>query len=411
MATITAAAVTDPHSVGLYSWAVLALTFYQSVSDLPIRQIAVGLIGVDGGERFLRRYAIYSGGLGLCFMSFAVTSVSILSSRGLAINQLLELLPLTLVPVAQAIATRPTAVLQHDGSWGRVSFCRTSAALAAVAIGVPTVLAFHSIIGACVAVMVAELLNSILIRRASRALRYSDYSHHRSSTSSSNIANSSNIADYWHMAVYSVLGWLQAQSGRVLLGAWAGTSTLGSYSLGYSVGRSAGDAIAASQANILRVDLTRQRAKVDLEIRAIVAANLRAGLALSVISASGAVIFSYFVLHPILGAEWDSALSMVPILALTAVPMAIASSSAPVHVHRGNARIAFIAPAVCLLFAPAIAVAAISSLVLAAWTVLLRECVLASLQAIFMGKATPWREVAYAAAVIVTGALAIATLR
>ena len=98
---------------------------------------------------------------------------------------------------------------------------------------------------------------------------------------------------------------------------------------------------------------------------------------------------------------------MAPILALSAIPLAVAASSAPVHIHRGKARIAYIAPAICLIFAPLIALAAMKSLLIAAWLVLLRECVLALLQSLLMGRLAPWREIGFVMLTVAAGSLAV----
>ena len=402
---ITAAAVTDPHAVGLYSWAVLALTFYQSLTDQPIRHIAVAHVATSDGEHFLRRYALLAGSSGVVFMTAAAWVIASFSEGRSAPTRFLDLAPLILVPPAQSMAVRATARLQRSGLWGEVSLWRTIGSLAGVAIGVPAVLISRSVVGASTAVVTSEVLYAVLVCASSRG--------RRRTVGTSAVPGDIFVgtwATYGHMVVYSVLGWLQGQSERVLLGAWAGTSALGSYSLGSSIGRSAGDALAASQANVLRVELSRSDSGADHEIQKTLARNLRAGVLLAGASAVAAIGLSTSVLSPFLGPDWHAALRMVPILALTAIPMAVAASSAPVHVQRGNARIAFLAPAICLVFAPLVAVAAMSSLTMAAWTVLLRECALATIQSLLMGRATPWREVIFAAAGVAIGSIAVVTL-
>lgn len=315
------------------------------------------------------------------------------------------LLPLMLVPPAQALAVRPTAELQLLGLWGSVSIWRTVGSLVGVGVGVPIVLLTHSVLGACLAIAAAEVLNTALVYSFAKRHRYK-----LAVMAQRNPRPTDSWSTYRHMALYSALGWLQAQSGRVFLGAWAGTSALGSYSLGSSIGRSAGDAIAQSQANVLRVDLSRSAAVQDSAIREILRRNIRASMFLGAVSALAAVVISDLVFVRILGPEWYAALQMVPILAITAIPIAIAASSAPVHIHRGNSRIAWVAPAVCLLTAPLVALAAVSSLTLAAWVVLLRECLLAGLQAVFMGPATPWREIGFAAVAVAVSSCGVLAL-
>jgi O-antigen/teichoic acid export membrane protein len=404
LATVSAAAVTDPHSLGLYSWAILALSLYGAITDLPVRHIAVAHVGSSVGETFLRRYALVSGSIGLLSMTAACWMVANLFGHDDSVTRsFLSLVPLALVPPAQAFSTQPTAVLQRDGLWAEVSGCRTIASIFGAGIGVPLVFVTHSIVGASLAIMTSEVAYTALV-----------WFFARRKANAQNVGTTTDRIGYWstwaHMSVYSVLGWLQSQSERGFLGLWAGTSALGTYSLGTAIGRSAGDAIAASQASILRVDLSTKAAYSDLEIRTVVGRNLRTVTPIAAVSAVVVIAVTKFVLAPLLGLEWASALAMVPILALTGIPLAVAASSAPVHIQRGRANVAYLAPALCLLFAPFVGIAATNSLTLAAWVVLARECVLALTQSVVMGKATPWREVAVAALTVSLGALAVTAL-
>lgn len=404
LATVSAAAVTDPHSLGLYSWAILALSFYGALTDAPFRHIAVAYVGSSVGETFLRRYTLVAGAAGIVIMTAACLAVAnLVGNAGPVTNSFLSLIPLALVPPAQALSMRPTTVLQLGGLWAKMSKYRTVASIFGAGLGIPLVLISRSIVGASIAVMASEVAYAALVRfyaRRNETPRRSEIAAHR--------------IGYWstwaHMSVYSVLGWLQAQAERGLLGLWAGTSALGTYSLGSAIGRSTGDAIGVSQATVLRVDLSTREAYSDDEIKDTVARNLRVVVPIAAASAVFVVLVTKFALAPLLGSEWAGALAMVPILALTGIPLAVGASSAPVHVQRGRARVTYIAPALCLVFAPVVGIAATTSLSLAAWTVLAKECVLALTQSILMGKVAPWREVGLAALVLGVGSLAVFSL-
>ncbi|RZT18924.1 O-antigen/teichoic acid export membrane protein [Mycobacterium sp. BK558] len=399
--TVMAAAVTDPHAIGIYSWAVLILTLHQSLTDQAIRHLAVVHVVSSGGLAFLRRYAFVAGASGAALMAAAVVVIVALSGRSHVVIDVANLLPLIFVPCAQAAAVRPTAELQRNQLWAKVSLWRTISSLIGVAFGVAVVLTTRSIMGACIAILVSELSFTAMVRRSSLNGPQRELSDGTPSTGT--------WRTFGHMAVYSGLAWLQGQSERVFLGAWAGTAALGSYSLGLSVGRSAGDAIAASQANVLRVDLSESALACDDDLRVALGRHLRAALFLAWASAILTVALAWLLLAPFLGEEWQAALKMVPVLALTAIPSAVAWSSAPVHIQRGKARSALLAPALCLLMAPLIALAAMSSLVAAAWVVLLRDCVLAATQLLLMGRAAPWREAAIGGGILVAGAAFVAT--
>jgi O-antigen/teichoic acid export membrane protein len=320
-----------------------------------------------------------------------------------------SLAPLIVVPLARAVAIEPTAVSQYEGRWGRISLYRTIGAVTGAAIGLPIVLISKSIFGACVALGVAEVTYSVLIVASvvnERRKAPGGFPGLFMPTEPREPAQDY-VSSYRHMTGYFAISWLQGLSDRVLVGLWAGTGALGVYSLGTAIGRSSGDAIAASQPTVLRTDLALNESRSDGQIRKLLGRNLRGGLVLTVSNAIVVIVLAIYALPHFLGPDWAVALQMVPILALSAIPLAIAASSAPVHIHRGKARLAYIAPTICLIFAPIAALAAVNSLVIAAWTILLRECVLALIQSLLMGRSAPWREVSFAMLAVATGSLAV----
>jgi len=402
--TIVAAAATDPFAMGIYSWAVLAATFFGSLTELPMRQLAIAHVGSRSGRGLMRRAALITGFAGSGFMLLSIFLISGFSED--RNSTFFSLVPLIGVPAALAAAVQSTAQLQRVGLWGQISSVRFGSSLVAAAIGVLITLATESIVGASIAVTLSELLYAIFIgiaaRRRNAAQPLSD--------SGDGVPVSVFWSSFRHMALFGSVGWLQSQSERCLIGIWAGTGALGLYSLAYAAARSAGEAIATSQANVLRVDLLAGRVRSDSDIRAVLGRTLRLELLLISGAAVAAVFGSRYALAPFLGPEWESALQMVPILVISTIPVAIATSSAPVHMQRGRSRVAFVAPTICLAFAPVVALAAVSSLTLAAWFCLLRECVLALIQSVLMMRATPWREVGLAAGLVAVGsAIVLAT--
>ena len=402
--TIVAAAVTNPHAIGMLSWASLSLTLYLALADAPIRHVAISAIQTTDGRHFLRRYTLLSSSVGFLFMTIAIWVIADVFGVDTARGDFLSLAPLILVPVARAVAVVPTAVSQRDGWWGRISLYRTIGAVVGAAVGLPIVFIDRSIVGASIAFALSEITYAIIVTIvvAGRGGAPSD------GNSNPHESGQDFIVAYRHMTLYAAIGWLQGLSERVLVGLWAGTGALGVYSLGSAVGRSSGDAIAASQPTVLRTDLAQSAPRSDSEIRSMLGRNLRGSLVLTVSNAIVVIVVAIYALPHFLGPNWTAALQMVPILALSAIPLAIAASSAPVHVHRGNARVAYIAPSVCLIFAPLIALAAMNSLVIAACIVLLRECVLALLQSLLMGRSAPWREIGFAMLAVAVGAVALA---
>ncbi|MBU3749095.1 MAG: hypothetical protein FGM52_01360, partial [Mycobacterium sp.] len=228
LATVAAAAVTDPQSLGLYNWAALAVTLIASVTDLPIRHLAVIHIGSPTGRRYLHRYAILAGGTGCAIMIAAVWLVASLAFTGPTLDGILLLCPLILIPPAQALAVQPVAQLQRAGLWAQVSLSRTISSVSGAAVGLPVVFLSRSVFGASLALAFSELIFAALVIVQARRLG--------SPGDESPGHSGPGIAGFWstyrHMTYYNALGWVQGQAERVFLGLWAGTGALGMYSLG-----------------------------------------------------------------------------------------------------------------------------------------------------------------------------------
>lgn len=410
--TIAAAFVTSPYAIGLYTWAALALTLFAALTDSPVQHVAMTSIGTSAGRSFLRKYTYLSAVIGVLFMTLAVWMISEFAGQDSNLAIFISLSPFLLVPIARAIATRKTALLQLTGSWRKVMLFRFYGSITGAAIGLPIVFMRKSIFGACLTLAIAEIAYATLASLAAARIQF-DLGHARYSTSICDEANGRPEiiqATYRHMVMFSTLGWLSGQIERVLLGSWAGTSALGIYSFGTAIGRSAGEAIASSQPGVLRAELTKSAARENQEIRPFLRTNLRGGLYLTAANTFAVIIISVLVLPRFLGEQWNSALQMAPILALSGIPSAVAQSTAPVFVQQRRAHLSYIAPAVLLFFAPLVALIAMKSLTLAAWAVLVREFMLATTQTLLLGRATPWREVFLAFTVTAAGAVVVAVL-
>lgn len=405
--SIVVAAVTDPEAFGFYTWAVIVLTLFLALSDQPARQVAVPALSSERGERFLRRYMRLASFAGIGAMAIAIAAIGLAANDG-AIA--IALLPLALSPAAVAMSTMAVASLQLNEQWGRLSLARLIGALAGVSIGVSVALLTRSVLGAALSVLISEaVFTLVVLKRASLS----------SATLNPSVQNVDPTTDhaepptaraFAHMQVYSGLAWLQGQLDRVLLGAWAGPAVLGLYSLATAIGRSGGDALAASQANLLRAELSRSRPSNPSDIAKSADRVLLPGVFLASAVVALTALISKFVLAPILGAEWAEATMIAPILALTAFPALLSWSSAPLHLHRRRAGRANIAPVIGLAFAPVVAVVAVSSLMTAAWIVVAREFLLALAQMLILGRSAPLRSAALALASLACGAVAVVLL-
>lgn len=402
--TMCAAIVTDPHSLGLYSWATLSLTLFGAFTDGAISHLATVFAQTHKGRAFLRRYMLAVGALGVLWMTVSLAIVASVFGGDSDIADFLPLMPLAFVPLAQALAVQSAADIQREELWRKLSLFRAVGAAVGAAVGIPLVFAFRSVVGACAAMLISEAVYTLLVRS------YAHINLRATSLAGAEDGHRSQWTMYRDVMQLVVFGWLQGNLERGLLGMWAGTSALGIYTLGSAVARSAGDAISIAEANVLRVRIDRTNSASDREIRLLYGRNIISGMFITTTSAAIVTALSLGALPHILGPQWTAATEVIPIISLSAIPLTIAVCSTPVHVARKNSRILYIAPATCLLFAPFVALAAMSSLTLAAWIVLFRECAMVLINAIMMKRAAPVRELTLAMTVVLSGALAVFVL-
>jgi O-antigen/teichoic acid export membrane protein len=197
--------------------------------------------------------------------------------------------------------------------------------------------------------------------------------------------------DFKHLAIYSLFGWLQTQSDRVLLAWITGPTILGLYSLAWAVSRTVGDAVSFSAVNVLRPTLLgthRGRTtglKADLVLTR--AVPLSAGIALA--TGMGAI----FILPHVLGPEWLPAIQAVPIMALSIIPTLLSWCLTAILVAEKRLRWAAPIKAAGVVLSVPIAIAATFDLRLAAWAVVAREVVDLFLMMAATGKACPWKAI------------------
>ncbi|WP_184349375.1 oligosaccharide flippase family protein, partial [Xanthomonas vasicola] len=115
--------------------------------------------------------------------------------------------------------------------------------------------------------------------------------------------------EFRHSSGFFILGWLQGQADRILLGAIAGTAALGSYNLAMAVARNPGDAGSSSTANVLRVRLDKADGVDD--VRGAANALLVRAALLSAALVVALNVGTEFILRPFLGAAWTKPLDAV----------------------------------------------------------------------------------------------------
>lgn len=375
------AMLTGPQAVGIFGWGTLALTALRSITDQAARQIALDAIQTVSGRSFVERYQKLVATVGPPVLAVAFWFAA--GDGPTHVSAFLSLLPMTAIPVFYAWALPPIARLQLQNRWRILVFYQALSSAAALVVALPVLLAAGGLWGPSLQACVSELVFTALVWRADRnrfptrgtPWRYSDFGA---------------------MAMYSALGWSQAQADRVLVGFAAGTSVLGQYSFGTALSRSLGDAVAAGTANVLRSRLAAlpepgnaravRRASTEILVRSMLLTGCLALLTVCV---------AQFVLVHFLGPIWDDSLRMVSILTLSTIPANLTWSNATLQIRAGRGTFALLSPLAGIVVCVPVAAAAAHSLYLAGWVVLLREFVVVGVGFVTAGPYAPWKALSH----------------
>lgn len=358
------AAVVDPEIAGLYSTLVLMTMFLQSITDGPIKQLAVQYLGLDGGPRFLRQYSIWSSVLGVVAV-LGVIGWLYLSQPERLHGQVLSLLPAVLSPVFLSWQARPLALLQFHGEWKNLSRLQTFAVAASLAVSLPMLLLTQSTLGPALQLVLSDGLFWASIFFASRrfAPEKSDDRH----------LEVPMLRDFAMVSNFSLLGWVQNQADRVLIVFFAGPAVIAQYTLGWALARSASDAVAGAALNVLRPRLAKSRSQDDADLAPqlndVVLPSIAATLAIAI----GTTLVSWLVLPHLLGPSWSQSLKAAAVFAVSAIVYLPSSAILTALLATGRARRAVWSRVVGFAFIVPIGLVAVNDIVAAAWLVVLRQ--------------------------------------
>lgn len=372
-----------PVVIGLYAWPMLVLTFYYSALDGAIRQVVVPSFANRHSYRFLIQYRRWASVGGVVAMLITIGLLWIIFPEELH-TQIVALFPLVAVPIANSYSIIPLGFLQRGDQWRRLANLQLLVSGLSLLVSVPMLFLTRSLLAASLQVLLAELLFAVLAHQA--ALRMGLPGHLVALGTGTTLAR-----EFRHASGFFILGWLQGQADRILLGAIAGTAALGSYNLAMAVARNPGDAVSSSTANVLRVRLDKVEGIDDVRREAdklLVRAALLSAVLVLALNAG-----TEFVLRPFLGPAWTKPLDAVYPASMSILVTTITWSLAPVLMARG--RLAWGSPikAVGVVLAIPIAFAAAHSVEAAAWVYLGRELLLLVLLMVGCGRATPLRAV------------------
>ncbi|ROR82425.1 Membrane protein involved in the export of O-antigen and teichoic acid [Plantibacter flavus] len=388
-----------PSVVGIYAWMVLALTLVQTIGDTAARQTAVVHAGTASGALFIGRFRVWSAVIGGALLAVVVVAL-LLTQAAQDRWQVLALAPFVFVPAASAAGIDALVRLQRSARWKDIASNQAWSSTCSLLCSVPTLLVTESLLASALQALLAEAGFAILNRRrAARLERPADTGTRRPELTGGV------FRDYLHTALFSLLGWGQGQTDRLSIGALAGGARLGQYSFAMSLSRSIGDAAALAAINVLRPVLAEAaRDGRGSEIVAVTEASLRRSLALTVVAAVATTIGVHLFVAPFLADDWNPALALVPVLALSVAPSVVAWSVTAVLQAESRMRWASPIKAVGVLLSLPVGVVALTDLQLAAWLVNARELIVMALLLLAARHRAPWRGGLLALCVVLVGA-------
>lgn len=383
--------LTSPATVGIYSWGVILYTFCTAITDMAVRQVAVRAVGSTQGESFLAKYQKFS--------SFAVSGILGLGILTLYIafpagqkHLTLTLIPLILGPLFIIANARNIAVMQSAGQWKDLAYAQFLGAMAVFFAGIPLLLWTSTPLGSSLGVAVGECTAFVWCsRHVSRHCisqnKVSEESKHRYGR------------EFRLMTVYSGIAWGQGQLDRVIIGALGGAALLGSLTMALSVARSLGDAIAASNANLLRThyksELMAKNPGAESPRRV-----LTRGLFMAVTSAVAVGTGATWFMSWLLGDAWATSAELVPILSLSAIPSVLSWSAAVMHVQFETGRRVLVGPVTSLSTGIPLGLIALIDPYWFAYGVVIREFLQIGASYLALGRPAPWAM--YGLALILT---------
>lgn len=384
-----------PEAVGIYNYGILLYTLFQAVTDAPFRQVIFFTVSSRKGMRFLRRYRVLVAILGFSGILLGIVGLWLF----LDVNhpeQVVSLLPIAFAPAFTAWGLRGVGLLQAAGKWKTLAAGQAIAAVSSLVVALPVLYITQSPLGCSMGLLTTEMVFAFWCWRQGRSAISNQVEIPKDSRRISSL--------YAKMAGYSGLAWTQGQADRVLIGAFSGAANLGIFSMATALARSLGDALASSSANVLRSELGTLADPAEAHRRASRVLNRGTFLALAGVWLS--VLMTETIVTWVLGQEWQTALSIVPLLSLSVIPSIFSWSSAVLHVARRSASRALIAPIIGILFAFPIAWLSGSNLYAAAGVVLLRELSLSCVAYLLIGRTAPWRSYGYGMLAVV-GSVAV----
>lgn len=366
---LTFASVATPTAMGYYSWLVIITTLVNVLGPGAIGHIIVRELGSHRGRGFLRRFVWwygFGGGLVSASVLVLLLAVAPVEDHG----YIWPLAPAVLVSAASASGLVAVAELQRAQRWRLLARNQLLSAVVSLIIALVSMLVLPPSAALALHLLLTEAFTAMLARLARR----------RTPAPLGPLPFGVPPAGQFGWAAGgSAISWLQQQSDRLLVGAFAPIATLGQYNLAWSLSRSIGDSVAYGSLAVLRAALLSERAPTDHEIRNHVRQYLLRTATLIPAAIAITFLLAGLALPALLGATWTEALHTSMVLSLFTVPFCI--EQAFVTVLSATRRMGLALPLRVLDLALALPVIAILpyGLVALGWYALARHAVLAIL--------------------------------
>ncbi len=395
---LTLAALTSPDLVGIYAWAALALTLVSASSDAAVRQVIMTMFSSQASFEFFRRYRWTAAVAGTVAMLLVILALALSNlDRPGTLGEVLNLLPMALVPAVLAWSVLHIGYLQLGNAWRTLAGTQFWAAFGSLLVTLPIMVATGSLLAVALQPLITEIIVALIAR--SNALRLNEAEFIR------NIPNRpTGNNEYWHATVLSVLGWFQSQADRLMVGLIGGTTLLGFFTPGWALGRTGAESLGLASANVMRSRMREvESATLPQQLKSIsgpLTMSAIAGLGVAIIT----VILSEWVIGPILGEEWRVSIDAASILAVSTPATAVSWSVTAALAGRGRLKWGSPSKLVGIAMSVLVAVAALHSLEAAAWVVVAREWVVLFLVLIALKLGVPWMSMIVTAATTLVAA-------
>ena len=355
------ARASNPTVVGYYAAVMTGYVLLQSVTDGAAKRIAVSAVKSQAGRVFLTRY-LWAYGIGGTF--FILATVGLVALWGAPLADLATFAPLVFVPIVMGRTITPLAILQLQNKWAQIAKASAIASLAALAVSLPLTLALHNALGSTSQLLITEAIFAVLVLRSAALV---DINNQRE------LETKSYLSEFIKAGLYILGIQGQYQLDKLFIGLAAGPPGLGNYNLAWSLSRGFSDSFATGTLNVVQARLNRGT-KDEVSNLNLVA---KPAMQHSMVVSSGFVLAAYIISRlfgiPLLGQSWTTALGMVPLLALSAIPTAASYILWPIAVMGRGSKAALSSRILGMSLSLVVGITAFFSLTTAAWIIVLRE--------------------------------------